>query len=334
VTRLDLLNDIFSSLDSALQSGQGFKDWKDSIQPVLEQKGWWGEREVINPKTGEIKKIYIGSRRLSTIFKTNMRVAYAVQRYQSMRKLVGAVYWRYRSMFLPNSRDTHKALSGTVLHRDDPFLRVNYPPNGWGCVCKVDAFSKSQAKRRGLKISDKAPASIADKDWSHNVGAGSTVGQLSKLKLGGGLRALTPDHALDKLSDNEIKNRFYKTLAITEGDLYIDKVGDPMTVGDDLFTTAKGESKLKKLDRHLYIDQLAQTIAEPDEIYLEVENRTGKSLLIKKMFRYFVDENGANKAVMAIFTYEKDKTLGTTLYVVEKQQAIGAKRVSKLIYKK
>ena len=334
VTRVDLLNDIFTSLNQAMQTGETFKDWQARIKPTLQKKGWYGHKEAIDPKTGEIKDIYIGSRRLRTIFNTNMRVAYSVARYEQMQALTTATYWRYTSMLLPNTRDSHRAIHGTVLPKDDAFWNTNYPPNAWNCKCKVRAYSKAQLKKRGMSIQPKAPQSVASKDWSHDVGAGSKVGALSKMNLGTGLSMIAPNQALDNLSDSELKDRFYKTLSIQQGDVYIDKIGDPMMIDDGLFTKFKdGTSKIRKNDRHLYVDELAKTIADPDEIYLEVESRTGKSQLVKKMFRYFTNKNGDNKAFMALFTYEKDKTIGTSIYVV-KPEIVAKKRVEKLIYKK
>ena len=42
VTRMDLLNDIHSSLIEAIKTGRNFEAWKKSIIPTLEKKGWWG----------------------------------------------------------------------------------------------------------------------------------------------------------------------------------------------------------------------------------------------------------------------------------------------------
>ncbi len=116
---------------------------------------------------------------------------------------------------------------------------------------------------------------------------------------------------------------------------YVDVIGDPMTVGDDLFTSVKGDSKVKKRDRHLYIDELAQTIADPDEIYLEAEKmQTGKRRLVKKLFRYFEDEKGRKKSLMAIFEYHRDKTAGVTIHVIDTAKGVERRRIEKLIYQK
>lgn len=336
VTRVDLLNDVFTSLNQALETGETFKDWQAKIKPTLQKKGWYGKKEVVDPKTGEIKDIYIGSRRLRNIFNTNMRVAHSVARFKQAKALNVSVFWYYASMLLPKTRDTHAAIHGTVLHKDDVFWRTNYPPNDWGCKCKVRAYSAKQLEKRGLSVSDKTPQSVAGKDWSYDVGAGSKVGALTQMKLGTGLATLLPNKALDNLDDAQLKARFYQTLGIKKGQHYIDKIGDPMDIDDALFTTStSNKSKLNRDKRKLYIDELAKTITDPDEIYLEVETlKSGKTRLLKKLFRYFQDDKGKQKAFVAMFEYGKDKTLGVATYVLDNKAQTEKRRVEKLIYKK
>ena len=87
VTRIDLLHDIFNSINKGIKEGKTFKDFQKDIKPTLEKKGWWGEKEIINPSTGEIKTIKIDARRLKNIYKTNMRVAYSQARYKQQMTL-------------------------------------------------------------------------------------------------------------------------------------------------------------------------------------------------------------------------------------------------------
>jgi SPP1 gp7 family putative phage head morphogenesis protein len=169
VTKQDLLEDILTNIDAALKDGRSFKDFKKELVPTLKKKGWWGEQDIVNPKTGEVKTINIGARRLRTIYETNMRVAYQVGRYKQMKVLPISVYWRYKSALLENTRDEHANMHGMILHRDDPWWITNYPPNGWGCKCKVTAHSKKDIQKRGWKIEDDKLRNIASKDWSHEI---------------------------------------------------------------------------------------------------------------------------------------------------------------------
>jgi hypothetical protein len=325
---------MFTSIEEAMQNGTGFKEWQKNIKPTLQQKGWWGEQEITNPKTGEVKTINVDSRRLRNIYKTNMRVAYAKARYQEQMKLPLSKYFQYISALLENTRDEHEALHNTVLPREDIFWDTHYPPNGWGCVCKIRAVSKKWIEKRGLKISKEAPASVASKDWDYNVGKTSKLGSLSKIDLDKSLQKLQnsdKNKVYENLSDKELLETFYKKLGVSAGATFIDKVGDPMTIDEHLFTSATGHSKLKKQDRHLYLDEIATTIASPDEIYLEWDNKANR--LVKKMFKY-INNNDKKNASLVIFEYLKDKTQGVSAYHITSDSQIEKRRVEKLIYRK
>jgi len=187
IMRNDLLLDMQNSLRKAQEEGLKFSSWKKSIEPMLVDYGWYSKTSVTNPKTGEVKEIHVGSRRLKNIFKTNMRVSYGVARYKKMKALPFSKYWMYISMLLPTTRTTHSAKHGKVLKRDDPWWSTNYPPNAWGCKCKVRAYTKKQLDKRGIKIEKSMGKTIAQKDWAYDVGAGAK--KLEKLR----------DDGIDKL---------------------------------------------------------------------------------------------------------------------------------------
>ncbi len=349
VTRLDLLHDIFNSLDKAMTEGKTFKQWQKDIKPTLSAKGWWGEKDIVNPKTGEIKTIKVDSHRLRNIYKTNMRVAYSQARYKEQMKLPLSKYFIYKSALLENTRVEHEALHNTVLPRDDVFWSTNYPPNGWGCVCKVRAISEKELDRlnkkrlevepdaKKIKISTKTPKGIASKDWNYNPAAQEKVAKVSKMNLDSSLASMTAVKSIKRddyknLSEEQLQEKFYKTLGTTKGALFIDKVNDPMIIDDSLFTAGSGHTKIKKQDRHLYLDEIAKTIKDPDEIYLAYNE--DKKSLEKKMFKYYKGENGSKRAVQTVFEYLKDKTQGVTAYFIKDTNQVEKRRYEKLIYTK
>lgn len=181
VTKLDLLSDIHSSLGDALKEGKPFSQWQDEIKPTLEKKGWWGEVEAIDPRTGEVKNIFVGSRRLKTIYDTNMRTAYAKGRYEAQMDS-DAEYFYYSAVMDQLTRPGHAKIHGTLLPKSDPFWKTNYPPNGWRCRCKVRSYTKQEALKRGLKVSQ-TPPSVADKDWNYNPGKTDKLQELYKQKI-------------------------------------------------------------------------------------------------------------------------------------------------------
>ncbi|BAK73740.1 phage minor head protein [Arcobacter sp. L] len=340
ITRADLLNDIHESLTNAMKSGENFNTWKKNIIPTLEKKGWWGEKDIVNPATGEVKKIVIDSRRLKTIYSTNMRVAYQKYRYKQMMELPLSTYWMYRSALLENTRDSHRKLHGTVLPRDNAFWNTNYPPNDWNCKCTVTAHSKRDLERRGLKVATGDIENIASRDWAYNVGKTSNLAAISKLNLDDSLSSLTTmnsvkNEALKDMSEVELKERFYKTLGVAPGTVFIDKINDPIIIDDNLFEAASGHTKIKKRDRHLYLDEIAKTISDPDEIYLESKrgNISKENTIFKKMFRY-IDDNGKKRAIVVIFEYLEDKTQGVTAYYLDNGTQVEKRRIEKLVYKR
>lgn len=175
VTRLDLLTDIHQSLIDAMQKGTPFKEWKKNLTPTLVKYGWYGDTSVTDPRTGESKDIYVGSRRLRTIFDTNMQVAYSAGRHREMMNLVDSVYWRYVTRDDGKVRHSHALLHGMIRHRDDPIWKTIYPLNDWHCRCKVQAFSIEDITSRGWKITDQSTP-LPDgfqvhPDWAYDVGA-------------------------------------------------------------------------------------------------------------------------------------------------------------------
>lgn len=334
VTRLDLLNDIHTSITSAMNDGTTFTDWKKQIIPTLEAKGWWGKKEVVNPSTGEVKEVVIGGRRLKTIFKTNTMVARATARYDQ-QMASDLPYLQYVGGLSEHPRMSHMRKNGIVLPKSDPWWQSNYPPNAWGCKCEVRAWSEKQIQKRGWSVSTATHENIATPDWSYNPGAGNRVGKLSKIDLDNSITALPailPKREYKELGDDALKQKFYDDLKINPGDVYIDKIGDPTVIDDSLFKSFSGHSKITKKDRHLFIDEFATTISDPDEIYLEWDDKAKR--LVKKMMRYFTDEKGKKHALMAVFEYQQDKTQGVSLYLIDSVSTVEKKRVEKLIYRK
>lgn len=348
VTRMDLLSDIHKSLIKAMEQGELFETWKKNIEPELKKYGWWGETTVTDPKTGEVKTIHVNARRLRTIYDTNMRVAYAVGSYKQAMELPDAVYWRYDAILDGRTRPTHMAKNGIILHRDDPWWRINKPPNAWNCRCMISFHNKQYLDTKGLKVSESPLNDIASSDWAYDIAAGNRVGKLTKIDLDQSLSTLPtilPNADYKNLSSDQLKQKFYDDLGMSAGTVYIDKIGDPTWIDDELFHGLGGYFKPndgRKISRMLYLDDFAKTITDPDEIWvayetMRIENDkypNPKERLVKKFLRYFTDEKGKKKALIALFEYLSDKTQGVSLYVIDSGGTLEAKRSDTLIWQK
>jgi SPP1 gp7 family putative phage head morphogenesis protein len=167
ITKADLLQDMQTSLLKAQKEGKSFESWKTEIKPTLQKKGWWGTKDAVNPKTGEVKEIKIGSSRLRTIYQTNMSVAYAQSR--AKQQYGGREeYIRYVAVMDSHTRAKHKSMHGVILHRDNDFWKRNYPPNGFNCRCRADVYSKQQIEKRGWSIDEGSYSDIADNGWAYD----------------------------------------------------------------------------------------------------------------------------------------------------------------------
>lgn len=155
VAKLDVLQDIRKSLITALEKGQSFEKWQAEITPILQEKGWWGKKTVINP-AGQEQEVQLGSpRRLRTIYHTNMRSAFSAGRYKTMLEATETrPFWEYRHITMVNYREEHKAWNGRILRAGDPFWTVAYPPSKFGCNCRVIAKSASEVEGKEILSSE------------------------------------------------------------------------------------------------------------------------------------------------------------------------------------
>lgn len=158
VAKLDLLQDIRGAVDTAIKEGRTERWFLNELAPILKKKGWWGKKEVTNPDTGEVRHVRQGSpSRLKLIYRQNTQSAYMAGRYkQQLENADSAPYLCYIAVLDQKTRPAHAALHNMVFRYDDPFWGAMYPPNGYGCRCRVAAYSESRLKRRGLKVSDSA----------------------------------------------------------------------------------------------------------------------------------------------------------------------------------
>ena len=61
-------------------------------------------------------------------------------------------YWQYVAVMDRRTRASHAMLNGRVFRFDDEFWNDFYPPNGWGCRCRVRALSNYNIQDRNLDV--------------------------------------------------------------------------------------------------------------------------------------------------------------------------------------
>ena len=141
--RLDILEDIRGAVDEALAEGTTLRQFQGRLEPLLQEKGWWGRARVLDPLTGKMRTVQLGSlRRLEIIFDTNLRMAQAKGRWERIERVADERPWlRYLAVRDESTRPDHQDWHGTILRWDDPWWNTHAPPNGCRCRCLVQQLS-------------------------------------------------------------------------------------------------------------------------------------------------------------------------------------------------
>lgn len=181
---IDLLADLYDAVSQAINEGKSIGWFRQEFDRIVSARGWTDWTGSDTPAGT--------SWRTRIIYRTNMETSYAAGRFAQLNDPeLAAVrpYWRYvHSDLVSHPRPQHKAWHGLVLHKDHPFWRTHFPPNGWGCMCSVKAASDAEiaaAKARGLF--GEAPAGWdtpdpetgllpgIDRGWGHAPGANANA---------------------------------------------------------------------------------------------------------------------------------------------------------------
>jgi hypothetical protein len=156
--QLDVLSDLHTAVVDAMEKGQSFESFKKNLQPLLQQKGWWGKKEMTDPLAGKTINAQLGSdRRLKTIYQVNMRSAYQKGQYERTMESDLHPYLMYRIGPSVHHREDHQSWDGLILPKNDPWWDSHFPPNGWGCKCYTRAVTEARKKQYEEKGIPTAP---------------------------------------------------------------------------------------------------------------------------------------------------------------------------------
>lgn len=147
--KADLLADLHNAVKKAVEDGQAFHQFQSNFDEILAKSGW------LNDESKGYK-----AWRAKIIYQTNLRTSHMAGRYKQMTDpdvLKKRPYWRYKHNTVENPRIQHKHWDDLVLPADSPFWRRNYPPNGYGCRCTVEAINERQLRAMGKSKPDELP---------------------------------------------------------------------------------------------------------------------------------------------------------------------------------
>ena len=171
----DILDDMRAAVGDAIENRQTFEEFQRNIIVTLHDKGWWGKRLAIDPETGEEKLVQLGStRRLRTIYWANTRTAHAAGEWErTERNKAFLPFLVYVLSTAERKRLEHKEWVGIVAPVDDPIWDRLYPPNGWGCECRIRQITRREAVSLGWK-EDQPVMPLVERPWI-NKRTGETV---------------------------------------------------------------------------------------------------------------------------------------------------------------
>ncbi len=133
----DLLDDLRQAVDGAISGGTTLDQFRKQFRDIVQKRGWHGWTGE-GTQAGE-------AWRTRVIYNTNVATSYAAGRWQQIHDpdlIKVRPYWRYvHNDAVTFPRPLHKRWGdeGLTLRHDHPFWQSHFPPNGWGCRCRVKA---------------------------------------------------------------------------------------------------------------------------------------------------------------------------------------------------
>lgn len=174
-TKADLLYDLRKAVDQAVQGGS-IGEFRKGFAEIVAKHGWTGWTGE-GSKAGE-------AWRTRVIYQTNLMTSYAAGRRAQLLApdlVKRRPFWRYvHNDSVTHPRPHHKQWGDMrlTLRHDHPFWETHFPPNGWGCKCRVVAVAApgdgdATTPPDGWDAIDPrtgAPAGI-DEGWDYAPGA-------------------------------------------------------------------------------------------------------------------------------------------------------------------
>lgn len=279
VTQMDVLADLKTAVDAALSQGMSLGEFKASVRPLLERRGWMtpkGEAPTVKLPDGAVRK-RLTPWRLENIYRTNLQTAYSAGRWKQQEETAWAFpYLQYMAILDSRTRPSHAAMHGKVFHREHPVWDRWYPPNGFACRCYVKQLTESQVKARGLKVRKEGVDVNPDEGWDYHVGKEGL--QAWQPKLDRYPRPLASAFVRQRL-ESEAFERFVKDKAFEQFQVAVlDEAIRRAIMAETAVVNLSRETLEKNLDHHPEIGladyRMLPTIIEDAQLVVQDGERT------------------------------------------------------------
>lgn len=157
VADIDVIEQVYSALDTAIASGTGFDEFKESIGEQLEN-AWGGT--VSNPGW-----------RIETIFRTNVQTSYQAGHRKQAYEQKGDRPYGMLDVVEDDATsdicaDLDDQIGGQAISLDDPIWNTAWPPNHYNCRSSVITMTEEEAIAQGLL--DEPPEVEVDDDFGED----------------------------------------------------------------------------------------------------------------------------------------------------------------------
>lgn len=344
VMKWDVLQAFADEIALTIADGGDLRAFSQRLQAMLEKKGMWGDVQITDPDTGELRTTKFDKKRLELIFDVNTRQAYSTGRWKRIEaNKARQPFVMYRTMDDGRVRLLHSQWHGLVLPVESPFWDPHYPPNGWRCRCTAFAVSEKDIARfaaTGMKIKREAPDVVLrefrnkrtgaidqvpngiDPGFETNPGKRQFAGLSQREIQAGVLRDIAPQaNGLTPLLRMPVPRPVSAGMLMKAGlpeasylqaffdafknELeFTDVMGDVLLITDELFKDKRGTSKAMRRSREEYTRLVALAIQQPDEIWMLTMDKDGRPLLVLRK-RYIARFTVVGQTKPVIAVYEE-----------------------------
>jgi hypothetical protein len=266
-----LLNDFRAAIDKAISQGTTLDEFRKDFAEIVERHGW----------------SYNGgfNWRTRIIYETNLNSSYQAGRYQQLRDAKFPYLEYLHSDYVEHPRELHQSWDHLVLDFNDPWWNTHFPPNGYGCQCRVRGRTAGDLKRMGKNGPDKAPSI----NWVDKV-IGENSGNPRIVRVPEGI-----DPSFEHIPGQSRLDNFVPNPLDTDPTL---KRGLPSSKATDEWPAIREVSKTRLLEKglteedyaNIFLNEFGATLTKP-AIFKDV---AGEALVIGKQL-FTVSKTGELK---------------------------------------
>jgi hypothetical protein len=149
--KADLLADLKAAVDKAIAKGTTLEEFRKDFDEIVKARGWVGW-------TGSDTDAGVAWR-TQVIYEANLRTAYQAGRWEQVQAVKSVnPYLLYRHSDLAiHPRPLHLSWDGLVVEVDSEWVKTHWPPNGWGCGCRMFSIGPRDLAKLGKTGPDTPP---------------------------------------------------------------------------------------------------------------------------------------------------------------------------------